>query len=113
MAVELRDFPSYTWVCKLNEKRKFSGSLGTNGRAGQFTVHIFNYKLWKKEVKDEEGNSTKYLCVSCSIQPPENSHLEPFGQDECQFDFSEASIELAKQWLQEKYAQHIDVIGKE
>ncbi len=113
MAEILRDFPSYTWVCKLNEKRKFSGSLGTSPTKGQFSVHIFNYKLWKKEVTDEEEQKHKFLCVSCYIQPPANSGQEAFGQEEKEYPFSQDAIGEAKNWLLERIEQYSDIIGKE
>ena len=76
----LKDFPSYGWICKLNEQRYFSGSIGTDGKEGMFAVNTFHYKVWKKEVKDEEGNSSKFLCASCYIKPPQNSGKEISGQ---------------------------------
>jgi len=95
----LRDFPSYGWICKLNEQRYFSGSIGTDGRRGMFSVDTFHYRLWKKEVKDEEGNTRKFLCAKCYVQPPQNSGKDSYGHDELELPLSEQSAQDIKTWL--------------
>ena len=102
----LRDFPSYGWICKLNEHRYFSGSVGTNGKTGMFSVDTFHYKLWKKEVKDEEGNTEKFLCVKCYVQPPQNSGCAAYGEEELELAFSEQSANEIKTWLMDRIQKY-------
>ncbi|MBQ9031958.1 MAG: hypothetical protein IJ106_10990 [Parasporobacterium sp.] len=110
--MELKDFPSYGWVKKLNGARYFSGSAGTGPRTGGLTVHTFHYKVWTKEEKDDDGNSSKFLCVSCYVLPPQNSGKEIFGAEEKTFALSEENLEQAKAWLLQQLDRH-DCIGKE
>lgn len=106
---ELIDYPSFGWICKLNEKRRFSGSLGT-GSAGAFAVNTFHYQLWKKEVKDEEENVTKYLAVRCFVHPPVSSGQECFAEEETVFELSPEGAQQAKEWILQQ-ACACDLIG--
>ena len=110
--MELKDFPSFGWVKKLNRTRYFSGSAGTGQRIGALTVHTFHYRVWTKEEKDDAGNSNKFLCASCYVLPPLNSGKEIFGAEEKTFDLSEENLEQAKTWLLQQLNSY-DCIGKE
>ena len=110
MYTELKDFPSLGWVKKLTGTRYFSGSIGT-GPTGTFTVHTFNYKVWVKEEKDEEGNSSKFLCASCYVMPPAGNGKESFGTKETQYPLTAESLEEAKAWLLKELNSH-DCIGQ-
>jgi len=101
MITDIPDFPTFGWICKLNESRKFSGSIGT-GKTGTFTVHTFHYHIWIKTVKDEKSETArKYLCADCCIKPPYGSGKDVFGQDEIQYEFSDYNVGLVKGWLLE------------
>ncbi|MCF0229730.1 MAG: hypothetical protein HUJ76_08590 [Parasporobacterium sp.] len=111
----LKDFPSYTWVGELSEKRKFSGSIGTGAYTGQFDSHIFNYKLWKKtvmETVEDKETEKAFLMVCCYIQPPRNSGGEIFGYEEKEYLFSEEAVADAKKWIAEQVGKYSDIIGK-
>jgi len=109
---DLKDFPSFGWVKKLNGARYFSGSEGTGPRTGALTAYTFHYKVWTKEEKDEDGNSSKFLCVSCYVLPPQNSGKESIGAEEKTFALSEENLEQAKAWLLQQLNSH-DCVGKE
>lgn len=95
-------FPSYGWIKKLNETRYFSGSVGTDEKAGFFAVNTFQYRIWKKEEKDDDGNVSKFLCVSCYVQPPQTSGKDRFGVEETTFPLTEQCVAEAKEWLAEQ-----------
>ena len=112
----LRDFPSYTWICKLSGGRYFSGSLGTDGVLGTFEVYTFEYKIWRKTVETEieEGEKEKkeFICVSCRVVPPVNSGEEIFGIEETEFDLIPENAEQAKLWLLNQINLHEKYLGK-
>lgn len=111
MKLELNDLPSIGWMNKLNEKRYFSGSVGTSGTKGNFSVHTFAYRIWKKEAENEDGSKNKYFCVSCYIVPPQNSTEAASENEEQSFAASEESLPEILNWLNERIARY-DCIGR-
>lgn len=95
--VEIKDFPSYGWICKLNKPRYFSGSIGTNGTKGTFVVPTFQYQIWR-----EDGT----LCASCYVRMPDGS---TFGEEKIEMDLSPENAEVVKNWLAEQVAAHPEV----
>ncbi|MBR3243702.1 MAG: hypothetical protein IKF90_13575 [Parasporobacterium sp.] len=61
--MNLKIFPSWSWICKLNKQRKYTGSLGTDGMKGSFSITTFHYAVWKEETEDGK----KLLCASCKV----------------------------------------------
>ena len=108
MIEELTNFPSLGWIKKLNETRRFSGSIGT-GRTGMFTVHTFQYQVWTREEAGKDGEKHKYLCCSCYVQPPASSGKECYGNEETQFDLAPENVEMAKAWLLERVNKYTEI----
>ena len=105
--MELKGFPSWAWICKLSEKRKYTGSVGTDGQRGCMSIHTLNYSVWKAE--NEEGE--KILRATCRVQPPFNSE-EQFEQEEISLPFSEEYSAEVQKWILEQVEKYRSVIGK-
>ena len=105
--MELKVFPSWSWICKLSKSRKYTGSVGTDGKRGCLSRYTISYAIWKDE--NEEGE--KELRVSCKVQPPINSG-ETFETEEITYPFSEEHAEDAKNWINEQIAKFSPVIGE-
>ena len=106
MKLDIKDLPSIGWMNKLNETRYFSGSVGISGSTGMFTVHTFHYRIWKKEVENEDGSKSKFFCVSCYIEPPQNSGLEAFGKEEETFAATDGAPQIILEWLNKQISKY-------
>jgi len=95
--VEIKDFPSYGWICKLNKGRYFSGSIGTNGTKGTFVVPTFQYKVWRDDDQ---------ICAGCFVRKQDGS---AFGRNEIKMDLSPENAEAMKNWLAEQVEAHPEV----
>ena len=104
---KLKGFPSWAWICKLSEKRKYTGSIGTDGQKGCLSIHTLDYAVWKDE--NEEGEKT--LRAVCRVRPPVNSG-EQFEQEEVSFPFSEKYSAEVQNWILEQAEKYGTVIGK-
>ncbi len=103
-------FPSCQWLIRLDEKQKYTGSVGT-GETGLFTVHTLHYAVWCAAEEDPEGNGRKVLKVTSHIVPPLYSGKEPFGFEEASFPATEEGAEEAREWLEACIGRY-DCIGE-
>ena len=90
--VEIKDFPSYGWICKLSKTRYFSGSIGTSGEKGTFVVPTFEYKIWRED---------DTLHASCNVRYAGNEKAIG-NENEMACELSEENTEVVKNWLVER-----------
>ncbi len=102
---ELKDFPSWNWICKLSRTRKYTGSIGTDGIKGCLSINTFEYAIWKDEKEDGE----KILCARCMARPSINSQ-EQYEPTEISFPFSEEYEDDLKKWILEQKETYNSVI---
>lgn len=104
----LKDFPDWSWIRELNEKRRYTGSFGTDPLRGCLSVHTLNYQIWVAENSDGEK---EYLCASCKIQPPIMSQ-EKLESVEISAPFLSKNVDIIKKWICEQVEKNCTIIGK-